>query len=182
MNFRQTAFAGLYIIEPHVINDNRGHFMEFWNHRKFAETGLELNFVQINHSRSIKNTLRGLHYQVENIQGRLAWVTSGEIFDVAVDLRRCQPTFGKYFCTRLSSENKKMIWIPPGFAHGFLVLSEFAEFQYCCTDYYNPAAERCIIWNDPQLKIDWPVEHENQLILSEKDKKGSFFSEAEPLP
>ncbi|MEW6712048.1 MAG: dTDP-4-dehydrorhamnose 3,5-epimerase [Candidatus Riflebacteria bacterium] len=182
MIFSKTEFAGLYLIEPKVFKDSRGYFLEVWNHKKFVEAGLELSFVQVNHSRSVKNTLRGLHYQVENVQGKLVRVSYGEIFDVSVDLRRSQPTFGKCFCVRLSSEDQRMIWIPPGFAHGFMVLSEYAEFQYNCSDYYNPTAERCIIWNDPKLRIDWPIDNEKILILSEKDQKGSLFSEAEVFP
>ena len=178
MNFIKTEFAGLYIIEPDVFSDNRGFFLEVWNRKKFAEAGLDLDFVQINHSRSVKNTLRGLHYQVENVQGKLVRVTSGKIFDVVVDLRKSRPTFGKWFGIELSIENQKMLWIPPGFAHGFLVLSDFAEFQYNCSDFYNPAAERCISWNDPQLNIAWPLEGQ-QPILSPKDLQGCNFAQAE---
>lgn len=156
--------------------------METWNRRKFADAGLNLDFVQDNHSSSVKGTLRGLHYQTANAQGKLVRVTAGEVFDVAVDLRKSSPTFGQWAGEVLSAENKLLLWVPPGFAHGFLVLSETAEFQYKCTDYYNPASERCIIWNDPKLNISWPCADGLTPILSAKDVSGCKFTEAELFP
>jgi len=177
-----TAIPDALIIEPQVFGDPRGFFMETWNRKKFQEAGLNFDFVQDNHSSSVKGTLRGLHYQTVNTQGKLVRVTVGKVFDVAVDLRRSSPTFGKWIGDILSAENRKMFWVPPGFAHGFLVLSDIAEFQYKCTDFYNPAHEKCIIWNDPQLNIAWPLEPGMQLILSEKDKAGRTFADAEVFP
>ncbi len=179
MKIVSTAIMDLMVIEPVVFNDPRGFFIETWNRKKFAEAGLDPDFVQDNHSSSVKNTLRGLHYQIENSQGKLVRVTLGEVFDVAVDIRRSSPTFGRWVGEILSAENKKMFWIPPGFAHGFLVLSEIAEFQYKCTDFYNPAVERCIIWNDADLGIKWPCEDPAKLILSPKDSAGVPFKEAD---
>ncbi|HAE38210.1 MAG TPA: dTDP-4-dehydrorhamnose 3,5-epimerase, partial [Candidatus Riflebacteria bacterium] len=147
MKISPTGIPDVLLIEPQVFGDQRGFFMETWNRKKFAAAGLDFDFVQDNHSSSIKGTLRGLHYQISNPQGKLVRVTAGEVFDVAVDLRKGSPTFGRWEGTILSAENQRLFWVPPGFAHGFLVLSETAEFQYKCTDYYNPASERCIIWN-----------------------------------
>ena len=177
-----TAIPDALIIEPQVFGDPRGFFMETWSRKKFEEAGLNFDFVQDNHSSSVKGTLRGLHYQTVNTQGKLVRVTVGKVFDVAVDIRRSSPTFGKWIGDILSAENRKMFWVPPGFAHGFLVLSDIAEFQYKCTDFYNPAHEKCIIWNDPQLNIAWPLEPGMQLILSEKDKAGRTFADAEVFP
>lgn len=177
-----TAIPDVLIIEPQVFGDHRGFFMETWSRKKFQEAGLNFDFVQDNHSSSVKGTLRGLHYQTVNTQGKLVRVTVGKVFDVAVDIRRSSPTFGKWAGEILSAENRKMFWVPPGFAHGFLVLSDIAEFQYKCTDFYNPAHEKCIVWNDPQLNIAWPLESGQQLILSEKDKAGRSFVEAEVFP
>jgi dTDP-4-dehydrorhamnose 3,5-epimerase len=179
MKITPTAIPDVLVIEPVVFSDARGFFLETWNRRKFAEAGLDVDFVQDNHSCSVKNTLRGLHYQLQNVQGKLVRVNLGTVFDVAVDIRRSSPTFGKWVGEIVSAENKKLFWVPPGFAHGFLVLSDVAEFQYKCTDYYNPAAERCIAFNDPDLAIDWPVNDPSQLILSAKDRNGKAFNAAE---
>ena len=179
MKVTPTAIVDVLVIEPQVFSDARGFFLETWNRRKFAEAGLDADFVQDNHSCSLKNTLRGLHYQLQNTQGKLVRVNLGTVFDVAVDIRRSSPTFGKWVGEVVSAENKKLFWVPPGFAHGFMVLSDVAEFQYKCTDYYNPAAERCIAFDDPDLAIDWPVKDPTQLILSEKDRNGKAFKDAE---
>jgi dTDP-4-dehydrorhamnose 3,5-epimerase len=166
------------LIEPKVFGDDRGFFFESFNQRVFMEnTGLALNFVQDNHSRSARNVLRGLHYQIKQPQGKLVRVTTGEVFDVAVDIRRGSPTFGRWFGHILSAENKKQLWIPPDFAHGFLVLSDFAEFLYKTTDYWAPEHERCIRWDDPTLAIDWPLEHGHPA-LSAKDATGLSLAEA----
>ena len=177
-----TAIPDVLIIEPQIFGDHRGFFMETWSRKKFEEASLDFDFVQDNHSSSVKGTLRGLHYQTVNTQGKLVRVTVGKVFDVAVDIRRSSPTFGKWVGEVLSADNRKMFWVPPGFAHGFLVLSDIAEFQYKCTDFYNPAHEKCIVWNDPQLNIAWPLENGLQPILSDKDKAGRTFAEAEVLP
>ncbi len=179
MKFIPTAISEVLVIEPDVFGDPRGFFFETWSRKKFAEAGLNADFVQDNHSRSGRNVLRGLHYQLQNTQGKLVRVTLGEVFDVAVDIRRSSPTFGKWVGEILSAENKKLFWVPPGFAHGFLVLSDVAEFQYKCTDFYNPAAERCIIWNDPTLNIGWPCNDPQQLLLSAKDRAGVLLKDAE---
>ncbi len=182
MKIRPTRIPDVLIIEPEIFGDHRGFFMETWNRKKFLAAGLDINFVQDNHSSSVKNTLRGLHYQLINTQGKLLRVNAGEVFDVAVDLRKSSPTFGQWVGEIVSAANRRLFWIPPGFAHGFLVLSETAEFQYKCTDYYNPASERCIIWNDNHLNIDWPLETGKQPILSEKDRIGCSFVAAGTFP
>lgn len=182
MKFLPTAIPDAIVIEPDVFADPRGFFLETWSRKKFAEAGLNVDFVQDNHSRSGRNVLRGLHYQLQNPQGKLVRVTLGEVFDVVVDIRRSSPTFGKWNGQILSAENKKLFWVPPGLAHGFLVLSDVAEFQYKCTDFYNPAAERCIIWNDPTLNIDWPCNDPQQLLLSGKDRAGVLLKDAEVFP
>jgi len=179
MKVTPTAIVDVLVIEPQVFSDARGFFLETWNRRKFAEAGLDADFVQDNHSCSVKNTLRGLHYQLQNTQGKLVRVNLGTVFDVAVDIRRSSPTFGQWVGEVVSAENKKLFWVPPGFAHGFMVLSDVAEFQYKCTDYYNPAAERCIAFDDPDLAISWPVKDPAQLILSAKDRAGKAFKAAE---
>ncbi|KAF1081098.1 MAG: dTDP-4-dehydrorhamnose 3,5-epimerase [Candidatus Rifleibacterium amylolyticum] len=179
MKITPTAIPDVLVIEPVVFSDARGFFLETWNRRKFAEAGLDADFVQDNHSCSHKNTLRGLHYQLQNTQGKLVRVNLGTVYDVAVDIRRSSSTFGKWVGEVVSAENRKLFWVPPGFAHGFMVLSDVAEFQYKCTDYYNPAAERCIAFDDPDLAIAWPVKDPTQLILSEKDRNGKAFREAE---
>jgi dTDP-4-dehydrorhamnose 3,5-epimerase len=178
MNVIHTAIPEVLIIEPKVYGDERGFFFESFNHRLFIEkTGVERRFVQDNHSRSGKNVLRGLHYQIAQPQGKLVRVVVGQVFDVAVDLRRSSPTFGRWVGAVLSAENKRMIWIPEGFGHGFLVQSEFAEFLYKTTGYYAPEHERCILWSDPDLAIAWPLEGEPR--LSEKDKAGKLLQSAE---
>lgn len=176
-----TKLPGVLILEPKVFGDERGFFFESFSARAFAEaTGLQCEFVQDNHSRSQRGVLRGLHYQVQQAQGKLVRVTAGEVYDVAVDLRRSSPTFGKWVGTLLSAENKRQLWVPAGFAHGFVVLSEFAEFLYKTTDYYAPEHERCIRWDDPSLAIDWPLDGAPQ--LSAKDQAGLSFAEAQVFP
>lgn len=176
-----TKLPGVLILEPRVFGDDRGFFFESFNARAFAEaTGMQCEFVQDNHSRSQRGVLRGLHYQVQQAQGKLVRVSAGEVYDVTVDLRRNSPTFGKWVGTLLSAENKRQLWIPAGFAHGFLVLSEFAEFLYKTTDYYAPEHERCIRWDDPSLAIDWPLDGAPQ--LSAKDQAGLSFAEAQVFP
>jgi dTDP-4-dehydrorhamnose 3,5-epimerase len=173
-----TDIEGLLVIEPQVFGDDRGFFFESFNARRFAElTGVTAEFVQDNHSRSAKNVLRGLHYQIEQAQGKLVRVTAGAVFDVAVDLRKSSPTFGKWFGLELSAENKRQLWIPAGFGHGFMVTSDSAEFLYKTTDYYAPQYERAIIWNDPTIGIEWPLDGEP--LLSGKDQKGMPLAEAE---
>lgn len=169
------------LIEPRVFGDERGFFLETWNEQAFREAGLDLGFVQDNWSRSARGVLRGLHYQLEHTQGKLVRCVDGKVFDVAVDIRRSSPTFGKWVGAMLSAENKHALWVPPGFAHGFLTLSETADFQYKCTDIYHPDSERTIRWDDPQVGIDWPVK-DVEVQLSLKDRDGAFsFADAEVL-
>lgn len=182
MNVIETSLSGVVIIEPRVFGDARGFFVETWNARTFAQHGLDVDFVQDNHSKSAQGTLRGLHYQIKQPQGKLVRVTAGEVFDVAVDIRKSSSTFGKWFGVVLSAENKRMLWVPPGFAHGFYVTSESAEFMYKCTDYYAPEHERCIRWNDPELGVDWPIIQGLAPLLSEKDAKGMGLQQAEYFP
>ena len=172
MNVIETSFLDVKIIEPSMFGDHRGFFMETWNQKDFEErvTGKPTVFVQDNHSKSKKGTLRGLHYQTQNTQGKLVRVVSGEVFDVAVDIRKNSPSFAHWVGVSLSAENKRQLWIPEGFAHGFYVISDEAEFVYKCTDYYNPSSEISIMWNDPDIGIDWPMDIEP--MLSEKDKSG----------
>lgn len=178
MRATPTAIAGVLVIEPRVFADERGFFFESYNERAFAEaTGVAGKFVQDNHSRSVKNTVRGLHYQIQQPQGKLVRVVAGEIFDVVVDLRRNSPTFGQWAGRHLSAENKNMLWIPAGFAHGFAVLSDYADFLYKTTDYWAPQHERTLLWNDPDLAIAWPLAGEP--ILAAKDRAGRRLSEAE---
>jgi dTDP-4-dehydrorhamnose 3,5-epimerase len=173
-----TALPDVLIIEPHVFGDERGFFFESFNERKFRElTGITLPFVQDNHSKSARGVLRGLHYQVQQAQGKLVRVVAGAVYDVAVDLRRSSPNFGKWVGVELSGENKRQLWVPPGFGHGFVVTSDSAEFLYKTTDYYAPEYERSILWNDPALGIDWPVEGEPS--LSGKDKAGKLLADAD---
>lgn len=177
----QTAIPDLLIIEPKVFGDDRGFFFECFNRRKFAElVGREVDFVQDNHSRSAKNVLRGLHYQVRHPQGKLVRVVQGAVLDIAVDIRRSSPAFGQHLALELSAENKRMLWIPEGFAHGFVVLSETAEFLYKTTDYWFPEHERCIRWDAPDLAIDWQLQVAPA--LSAKDAQGKAFAEAEMFP
>lgn len=166
-------------IRPTVHGDERGFFIETWNAKTFAEAGLEFNFVQDNHSLSHQGTLRGLHYQIKQPQGKLVRATLGSVFDVAVDLRKSSPTFGQWAGCTLSAEQKNMFWIPPGFAHGFYVLSETAEFQYKCTDFYAPEHDRTLAWNDPTVGIDWPLIDNKAPLLSAKDQTGQLLVDAE---
>ena len=178
MKVAATAIPDVLLLEPTIYEDERGFFFESFNQKRFEDaTGLNIRFVQDNHSRSVKRVLRGLHYQIRRPQGKLLRVTAGEVFDVAVDLRRSSSTFGKYVGTVLSAANKKQLWIPEGFAHGYLVLSEAAEVLYKTTDYYSPEDERCLIWNDPDVGIDWPKD--GAPILSAKDRLGLPLSKAE---
>ena len=181
MKIIPTAIPEVLLIEPRVFGDERGFFFESYHERKWREaTGLNLQFVQHNHSRSARNVLRGLHYPIRQPQGKLVRVIRGEVFDVAVDLRRSSPTFGRWAGALLSEENKHLFWVPPGFGHGFLVLSELADFLYLATDFYAPEHERAIAWNDPDLAIDWPLRAEP--ILSPKDLQAARFREAEVYP
>ena len=177
MNIIPTAIPDVLIVEPKVFTDARGFFYESFNKKAMQAAGMAGDFVQDNHSRSTRNVLRGLHYQITPPQGKLVRAIAGEIFDVAVDIRRRSPTFGQWVGMNLSAENKRMAWIPPGFAHGFLVLSEFAEVLYKTTNYWAPQSERTIVWNDRVLAIAWPTGEEPQ--LSAKDKSGAAFNEAE---
>lgn len=169
-NFIKTSIEGVYIIEPTVFGDHRGYFMESYSKHDFEEAGLTMNFVQDNESKSKKGVLRGLHFQTKHTQGKLVRVVEGEVFDVAVDLRAGSPTFGKWEGVTLTAENKRQFYIPEGFAHGFLVLSETATFQYKCTDYYAPEYDGGILWNDPAIGIEWPLEGIEEVLLSDKDK------------
>lgn len=179
MQVQPLAIPEVLLLTPRVFGDERGFFFESFNARAFREaTGLSLDFVQDNHSRSVRHVLRGLHYQVEQAQGKLVRVVQGEVFDVAVDIRRSSPTFGQWVGARLSAENKQQLWVPPGFAHGFVTLSESAEFLYKTTDYYAPAHERCIAWNDPEIAVDWPLEG-NTPQVSAKDAQGLSLASAE---
>lgn len=178
MKVVETDIPDVLILEPKVFGDERGFFYESFNAAAFeAATGIKRSFVQDNHSKSQRGVLRGLHYQIQQPQGKLVRVVAGEVFDVAVDLRRSSPSFGRWVGCHLSAENQRQLWIPEGFAHGFVVLSESAEFLYKTTDYYAPAHERSLLWNDPQIGIDWPFEEPPQ--LSQKDIDGKVLSEAE---
>jgi len=179
MNVVKTALPGALVIEPKVFGDDRGFFFESFNQRLFAElTGLDRDFVQDNHSKSLRHVLRGLHYQIRQPQGKLVRVVSGEVFDVVVDIRKSSPMFGKWAGITLSAENKRMLWIPEGFAHGFVVLSDSAEFLYKTTDYWSPEHERSILWNDPELAIDWSLAGATPL-LSAKDQAAKLLKDAE---
>lgn len=180
MKVIRTAIPEVLILEPKVFGDERGFFLESYNKRAFREaTGLEVEFVQDNHSQSRKSVLRGLHYQIRQAQGKLVWVIDGEIYDVAVDLRRSSPTFGRWTGFRLSTEHRQMAWIPAGFAHGFLVLSEVAEVLYKTTDYYAPEHERTLLWNDPELGVDWPMGAGAAPLLAPKDRSGQALKSAD---
>lgn len=180
MKITQTAIPDILLVEPKVFGDERGFFFESFNQKQWHEaTGLNTVFVQDNHSLSAKNVLRGLHYQVNHPQGKLVRVIAGEVYDVAVDIRRSSPTFGQWVGVILSAENKRQLWVPEGFAHGFLVVSAFAEFIYKTTDYWYPEYERCIAWNDADLAITWPLDGEP--VLAKKDAAGVAFSAAEML-
>jgi dTDP-4-dehydrorhamnose 3,5-epimerase len=181
MQVVRTEIPEVLVIEPQVFGDDRGFFYESYNERAFAKaTGLSVRFVQDNHSRSARNVLRGLHYQARLPQGKLVRVSAGEIYDVAVDIRRSSPSFGKWVAVVLSAANRKMCWIPSGFAHGFLVTSDHAEVQYKTTDYYAPEHERCVVWNDRDLAIPWPLRGEP--VVSAKDRAGLSLKEAEVFP
>lgn len=182
MQFIQTKIRDVILVEPKIFKDNRGYFMETYNQKIFHENGITVEFVQDNMSSSTRGTLRGLHYQLEPFaQGKLVRVTKGRVFDVAVDIRRTSPTFGEWVGLELSEENKRSLFIPPGFAHGFYVLSEMAEFTYKCTALYAPRAERGIIWNDPDIGIEWPLQ-EGNLVLSQKDNSNPPLRLAEIDP
>jgi dTDP-4-dehydrorhamnose 3,5-epimerase len=180
MKVTPTALPEILLIEPRVFGDARGYFFESYNRRALAEVGLAAEFVQDNHSLSGRGVLRGLHYQLEHAQGKLVRVSAGEVFDVAVDLRRSSPSFGRWVGVTLSAENKRMLWIPPGFAHGFLVLSDAAEFLYKTTDYWYPEFERCLLWNDPALDIAWPLA--GTPTLAAKDVAGQPLAQADVYP
>jgi dTDP-4-dehydrorhamnose 3,5-epimerase len=176
-----TSIPDVLIIEPDVFGDVRGYFFESFNEQRWRKlTGIDLHFVQHNHSRSAGGVLRGLHYQIQQPQGKLVRVTTGEVFDVAVDIRQSSPTFGQWFGTLLSADNKRQMWVPPGFAHGFCVTSVVAEFLYLTTEYYAPEHERCIAWNDPGLAIQWPLATEPN--VSAKDCQGRLFKDADLFP
>ena len=175
-----TSLADVLLIEPRVFADARGFFFESYNRRALAQAGIDVEFVQDNHSRSARGVLRGLHYQIEHAQGKLVRVISGEVYDVAVDMRRSSPTFGRSMGMTLTAHDKQMLWIPPGFAHGFLVLSETAEFLYKTTDYWYPEFERSLLWNDSALRIAWPLQQAPT--LAAKDAAGTPFSRADAYP
>lgn len=179
MNFVPTELPDVICIEPRVFEDARGFFLETYQAEKFSKAGIAHNFVQDNHSRSAQGILRGLHYQLQQAQGKLVRAVVGEIFDVAVDIRRASPTYGKWVGEVLSAQNKRQLWVPPGFAHGFYVMSEWAEVLYKTTDLYHPESERCIAWNDPTLNISWPIPSGSAPTLSPKDLNGKLFEEAE---
>ena len=178
MKIIDTSIPDVKIIEPAVFGDERGFFMETWSERAYAEVGLNLHFVQDNHSRSQQGILRGLHYQTKHTQGKLVRVTSGCVYDVAVDIRKSSATFGQHVGVELSAENHRMLWVPPQFAHGFYVMSEAADFLYKCTDVYDPTSEQSILWNDEELDIRWPLLNGEMPRLSEKDEMGTAFSDA----
>jgi dTDP-4-dehydrorhamnose 3,5-epimerase len=180
MKFTPTALADVLLIEPRVFGDARGYFFESYNRRAFAQAGIDVELVQDNHSRSSRGVLRGLHYQIEHAQGKLVRVVSGEVYDVAVDMRRSSPTFGRSIGMTLSAHDKQMLWIPPGFAHGFLVLSETAEFLYKTTDFWYPEFERSLLWNDSALGIAWPLQQAPT--LAAKDAAGTPFAIADTYP
>ena len=179
MEFVPTRLPDVIVMRPRVYEDSRGFFMDTWHRRLFEQEGIDATFVQDSHSGSVAGTIRGLHYQVKQAQGKLIRVVKGEAFDVAVDIRRSSPDFGQWAGEVLSAKNRKMIWIPPGFAHGFLVLSKTAEFEYKCTDYYAPEHERTLQWDDPNIGIDWPLLEQEEPILSNKDRLGLPLQDAE---
>lgn len=177
MRFVECDIPGPLIIEPKVFGDDRGFFLESWNRAAFADAGLDVTFVQDNHSRSSRGVIRGLHYQNPNPQGKLVRVANGRVFDVAVDIRRSSKNFGRWIGVELSAANQRMLWVPPGFAHGFLTLEDQTDFLYKCTDFYQPAAEHCVRWDDPELAIDWPLEGLTPE-LSAKDQAGKLLAES----
>lgn len=176
MEVVKTPFEGVLLIKPQVFGDERGYFVETWQKERYEAAGINLSFVQDNHSKSTKGILRGLHFQKQHPQGKLVMVSLGEVFDVAVDIRKGSPTFGKWFGAILNQENQNQLWIPPGMAHGFVVLSDVAHFHYKCTDFYHPGDEGSIRWNDPTIGIDWPYKEEP--VLSAKDQIAPFFKDA----
>lgn len=182
MKFHETPIKDVVLIEPQVFGDERGFFLETWHEQKFAAAGIRAKFVQDNHSRSSQWTLRGMHMQVEHTQGKLVRVIAGSVYDAIVDLRRTSPTFGKHWGVTLSAENHRIVWVPPGLAHGFLVLSERADFVYKCTDVYSPTHERTLAWNDPTASIDWPLPEGVAPTLSTKDLAGKNFADIEKFP
>ena len=183
MNLIQTQLPGVLLLEPRVFGDERGFFFESFNAKDFLQlTGLQAQFVQDNHSNSRRGVLRGLHYQIRQAQGKLVRVVAGEVFDAVLDLRRSSPTFGRWEGFKLSAQDKRLLWVPPGFAHGYLVLSETADFLYKTTEYWAPEHERCIRWNDPQVGVQWPLRGGQQPTLSEKDAHGVAFADAEVYP
>jgi dTDP-4-dehydrorhamnose 3,5-epimerase len=179
MEFTATQIPDVIVIDAIVHEDARGFFMETWQERKFRDAGIDAKFVQDSHSRSSFGTLRGLHYQVSQAQGKLVRVIHGEVFDVAVDIRKSSPTFGRWVGEVLSAGNRRLMWIPPGFAHGFLVMSEIADFEYRMTDYYAPEHERSIRWDDPDLAISWPLAEGQEPLLSKRDEAGVFLNDAD---
>lgn len=182
MEFVPTRLPEVVLIKPRVFGDPRGFFFESWQQEKFTAAGISAHFVQDNHSHSVRHTLRGLHYQIEQTQGKLVRVSKGEVYDVAVDIRRSSPRFGQWVGVHLSDENHHMLWVPPGFAHGYLALSEEIDFLYKCTDLYAPVHERAIRWDDPELGIQWPLAADAQAILSGKDAVAPLFRDAEHFP
>ena len=182
MKFHKTPIADVILIEPQVFGDDRGFFMESWQTEKFLAAGIDASFVQDNHSRSTQWTLRGMHMQVQHAQGKLVRVTSGSVFDVVVDLRRSSPSFGRWWGTELSDRDHKMVWIPPGLAHGMLVTSAVADFLYKCTDIYSPSHERTLAWNDQEVGIKWPIPVGVQPTMSPKDLQGRRFTDIEKFP
>ncbi|HEY4210014.1 MAG TPA: dTDP-4-dehydrorhamnose 3,5-epimerase [Steroidobacteraceae bacterium] len=182
MEFEPTRIPDVVLIRPRVFGDSRGFFLESWEKQKFAAGGVDVSFVQDNHSRSAKNVLRGLHYQLPNTQGKLVRVACGAVFDVAVDIRRSSPTFGQWVGVELSDSNHHMLWVPAGFAHGYLTLSESADFIYRCTHYYSPPDERSIRWNDPAIGVEWPLPPGVEPVLSAKDAVAGSFRDARVFP
>jgi len=180
MNVQPTSLPGVCVVEPRVFSDDRGFFFESWNARAMAEAGIDAVFVQDNHSRSRRGVLRGLHYQIEHAQGKLVRAVVGEVFDVVVDLRRSSPTFGRSLGITLSAENRRMLWVPPGYAHGFLAVSESVDFLYKTTDYWYPQHERTLLWNDPALGVEWPLA--GAPVLTPKDAAGTPLAQAEVYP
>ncbi len=177
MKFEATPLPDLFLLKPRVFGDERGFFMESWSAETFRAAGFELDFVQDNHSRSARGILRGMHFQTRHTQGKLVRVTAGEVYDVAVDLRRSSPTLGQWYGEYLSADSHNMLWVPPGFAHGFYVTSEYADFQYKCTDIYDPASEVCLAWDDPTVGIEWPLREGEVPRLSEKDMQGLAWNQ-----
>ena len=179
MQIIDTALDGVKILEPRVFGDERGFFLESWNQQVFADNNLPKHFVQDNHSRSQQGVLRGLHYQIKNPQGKLVRVTLGEVFDVAVDMRKSSPQFGQWVGVSLSESNRRQLWVPAGFAHGFYVVSESADFQYKCTDYYSPEYERSLLWNDPAVGVEWPIIQGTEPVLAAKDAAGLALAQCD---